>query len=134
MKVAFQRRLVAGAGTVAAVALGGVMLAPVAQAAAPSPSVPATITSGPKGLGARALPTRQSTILHTYKAGEQVKVACQINAQPVHGNQVWYRLANKIKGKDAWLPLGDHNVAVHGKVGNCTMSPKLTSAQLKAAH
>ncbi|MFI9082099.1 RICIN domain-containing protein, partial [Streptomyces sioyaensis] len=38
MKVAFRRRLVAGAGTVAAVALGGVMLAPVAQAAAPSPA------------------------------------------------------------------------------------------------
>ncbi len=125
------RRFVAAAGVAATVALGGSVLAAVPASAAP-PAQPYGTVISPTGVKERALPTTNSATLGTLPYKAQVGLACKVRGQDIDGNNLWYKLRNRVDGKEAWVTA--RYVENTGVVNFCPTAPRLAPGQLGEVH
>ncbi|MFI8219987.1 SH3 domain-containing protein [Streptomyces sp. NPDC085932] len=126
--------MVSGAAVLAVI--GGSLIAanPALAADAAAPAKPYGTVISPVGVKERALPTTNSAELGVLPHNAQVGLQCKVHGQSIDGNDLWYKLRNKVKDKDAWVSA--RYVKNTGDVKLCSGSdaPMLSAAQQQPVH
>lgn len=94
LKTLSRRTAVGSGAAVAAVALGGTLVAAAPAPAAP-PARPFGTVVSPSGVNERQYPSTDSSVLGFLKFRSQVGLKCKVRAQNIAGNTVWYLLRDR---------------------------------------